>query len=147
MTKAIQKSVEIPASPARVWEVLTQDRHTRNWYAEFSPGSHAQTDWKEGSKAIFTDDSSSGNGLVGIVTESRPGEKLSLEYHSMLVNGREDKEMSERVKGTRESYTLSGDDTHTRLDIYCDMDEEYFDSMSGAWDRALQKIKELAVNG
>lgn len=145
MNKAIKKSVDIPASPARVWDVLTQDQHTRNWYSEFSPGSHAQTDWKEGSKAFFTDDS--GNGLVGIVSESRPGEKLSLEYHSMLMNGSEDNEMSERVKGTRESYTLSGDDSHTRLDVYCDMDEEYFDSMSEAWDRALQKIKELAVKG
>ncbi len=145
MTKAIQKSVEIPASPARVWEVLTRDEHTRDWYSEFSPGSHAQTDWKEGSRAFFTD--GSGSGLVGIVAESRPGEKLSLEYHSMLVDGKEDSAMSERVKGTRESYTLSGNDTHTRLDVYCDMDEEYFDSMSEAWDRALQKIKELAVNG
>jgi len=145
MKKPIVKSVEIPASPARVWDVLTQDRHTREWYSEFSQGTHAQTDWKEGSKALFMDDS--GSGIAGIVTESRPGEKLSLEYHSMLVNGLEDPEMSELVKGTRESYTLSGNGDHTRLEIYCDMDEEHFDSMSAAWDRALQKIKGLATRG
>ena len=33
--KTIKKSIEIKASKEKVWEVLTEDKYTRIWYADF----------------------------------------------------------------------------------------------------------------
>ena len=41
-------------------------------------------------------------------------------------------------------YRLSGENGKTLLSIESDMMEEYFDMMSEAWDRALEKIKAMA---
>lgn len=144
MNKPIEKSIEIGATAARVWDVLTLDKYTRLWYAEFNPGAHAVTDWQQGSKALFMDDK--GSGIAGMVEISRMHEKIALVYHGMIFEGREDYESADAlaVKGMQETYTLHEHNGHTQLDIYSDMDEAYFDSMSEAWDRALNRLKELA---
>ena len=53
-------------------------------------------------------------------------------------------EMIESMKGGHEIYRLSGDNGKTLLSIESDMTEEYFDMMSEAWDRALEKIKAMS---
>ena len=143
-SKTIKKSIDINAPKEKVWDVLLNDKYTRIWYAEFSEGSHAETDWKLGSKAVFTD--GSGCGMVGRIVENKPAEVISVEYEGTIINGVEDyeSEMSKAVKGTRETYKLSEKNGVTHLDISCEMGEEYFDMMSAAWDRALQKIKGFA---
>ena len=142
--KAIIKSVDIKAPKEKVWDVLLNDKFTRIWYAEFSEGSHAETDWTPGSKAIFTDNT--GNGLVGKVVVNKPNEILSVQYQGMMRNGIEDFESDESksVKGGHETYLLSQKDGNTKLSIECDMSEELFESMSKLWDKALQKIKQLS---
>jgi len=87
-TQKNEKSIVINASKRNIWEVLTEDQYTRNWYAEFCTGSHAETDWQVGSKAIFKD--ASGSEMVTKITENKPCEKLSLEYLGLLINGVED---------------------------------------------------------
>lgn len=142
--QTIQKSIAVNASKENVWDVLLQDQFTRTWYAEFSPGSHADTDWQVGSKAIFTDDSK--NGLVGKVITNQPYEVVSVEYQGVLVDGKEDYDSADAqpVKGWKETYRLSEKDGVTQLSIESDMSEAYFESMSLAWEKALQKVKELA---
>jgi hypothetical protein len=97
-----------------------------------------------GSKAMFTDNS--GSGIVGRVVENKPNEVLSLEYEGEVVAGVEEyhSEIAKGVKGSRETYRLSEKGDITSLSIECDMAEQYFDYMSAAWDKALEKIKELA---
>ncbi len=68
--QTIKKSITINAPREKVWEVLLQDKLTRLWYAEFSEGTKAETDWKEGSKVLFTDDT--GSGMVGKVVAVKP---------------------------------------------------------------------------
>lgn len=127
-----------------VWDVLLTDKFTRNWYAEFSEGSHAETDWKVGSKAIFTDNSKCG--LIGTVLINVPFEIISLEFQGMITDGVEDydSKVARDIKGGRETYRLAEEIGQTVLSIECDMGEDVFDSMSSAWERALQKIKTIA---
>jgi hypothetical protein len=141
--KAIKKSVEINAPKEIVWDVLLEDQYTRIWYAEFSEGTHAETDWKVGSKAIFKD--STNSGLIGRIVINKPYEIVSLEYTGMIYNGVEDYEsdIANSLKGGLETYRLSGTDKRTVLSIECDMDDNMIESMSEAWDRALQKMKNL----
>lgn len=142
--QTIKKSIEIAASKEKVWDVLLQDKFTRKWYAEFSAGTHAETDWKVGSNAVFTDDS--GSGLISKVIINKPNEIISMEYTGVVTGGKEDYEsdVAKAIKGGHETYMLSGADSATQLLIESDMGEEYFDVMSAAWDKALQKIKEIS---
>lgn len=142
--KTIRKSIEIDAPKEKIWDVLIQDTYTRDWYAIFSPGSHAITDWQLGSKVIFTDDS--GGGIIGRIIILDPCELLSIEYYGVLTDNKEDFESEEAqiFKGAHETYRLSSKELTILLNIEVDMSDEMFEMMSKSWDEALLKIKNLA---
>ena len=142
--KTIRKSISAGASREDMWKVITEDEYTRAWYAEFSEGTYAATDWKEGSKVVFAD--STGGGLIGRIRINKEKELLAIEYDGVLKEGLEDYEGEDAraVKGYQEIYTLTEKNGSTLLAIECDMADKYFEFMSQAWDRALQKIKELS---
>lgn len=139
----IKKSILLSAPKEIVWDVILNDKFTRIWYAAFSEGSHAQTDWRIGSKAIFTDYSNSG--LIGKIVANEPYEIISIMYQGIVTNGKEDydSEIAKDVLGGLETYRLTEKNGGTHLSIECDMGEDFFESMSMAWDRALEKIKQL----
>jgi len=141
---SLEKSIEIKAPREHVWDVLLQDTFTRIWYAEFSPGTHAQTDWNVGSTVLISD--SSGHGLSSMITANIPLETLSIEHHAVIVNGKENRESSDSKKwrGCTEAYRLSGRDGKTTMTIEQVLPEEYLKLFSVLWDKALRKIKELA---
>jgi uncharacterized protein YndB with AHSA1/START domain len=144
--KTIKNTVHINASKEKVWEVLTKDHYTRQWYAKFKEGSHAVTNWKKGSKALFLDADS--NGMAAKVVENKPAESLILEFTGVVTKGKEDYEsdMARQVFGGHESYRLSEKDGKTQLDTEADMDEGMYDMMAESWKKALQKLVELAEN-
>jgi uncharacterized protein YndB with AHSA1/START domain len=144
-SKKIQKSIDIEAPKTKVWDVLVKDEYNQQWYAEFSAGTKAVTDWKEGSKVLFVD--SSNSGLACTVTVNKPAEELIVEYTGIVNNGVEDTEgeMAKAVKGGKEVYKLSEQNGVTHLVAECDMDEQMYDSMAATWDKAMMKIKELAT--
>lgn len=140
----IKKSISINAPKEKVWEVLLQDHYNRQWFAEFSEGTKAETDWQVGSKVLYTD--ASGSGMIGKIITNRPAETLDVEYEGFVADGQEDytSEGAQALKGGRETYRLSEANGVTQLAIESDMSAEWFEQMSLAWDRALQKIKELS---
>ncbi len=142
--KTIEKEILLNAPKEKVWDVLQNDKYTRIWHGEFSEGAHAETDWKVGSRAKFTD--KTGDGLLGKIVANTPYKILSIEYEGMIMNGVESFDSKEvmDIKGGRETYVLSEKNKSTSLSVSCDMAIEYFEMMSEAWDRALQKIKELS---
>ncbi len=145
-TVLISKSVHIDAPADIVWKVLLDDEFLRIWYTEFSPGAHAETDWQQGSKVIFTDDT--GAGLIGRVARNEPERLIDIEFTGILNNGQEDFESEEAVamKGAHEIYRLSATDRHTHLSIETDMTENMAEMISDSWERALQRVKDLAEN-
>jgi uncharacterized protein YndB with AHSA1/START domain len=142
--RSIQKSIDISAPKEIVWDVLLQDKFTRLWYAAFSEGARAETDWQVGSKAVFTDNS--GSGLIGTIVANQPFEWLSVEYHGLVNDGVEEYESVEaqQMKGTRESYRLEEKGGVTRLSIESEVSEGLFQTMSKAWEKALLQIKDLS---
>lgn len=142
--KRIEKSIDINAPREKVWEVLLEDKYLRIWCAEFMPGTYAVTDWKVGSRVTFQD--SNNSGLISKIIVNEPNEVISMEHQGMIMNGVDDYESKDAksVKGALETYRLSEKDGGTHLEIECDMDERMFDEMASAWDRALQKVKELS---
>lgn len=146
-TRTIKQSIEIAAPRERVWDVLLQDETYRQWTSELMEGSYAETDWQAGSKALFLDPAR--NGMIGrIVTSDRP-QVIDIEYDGTMVAGQEDYDSHEaqEIKGGRETYRLSEHDGTTKLDVQSDMGEAYYEEMSQAWVRALDKVKALAEAG
>ena len=142
--QTIRKAIEINASTEKVWEVLIADSYNRIWFAEFSEGTFAETDWQVGSKAVFTDHSNTG--IIGKIMVNEPRQALVVEYTGIVKDGTEDYESegAQSVIGSYESYFLTDKNGSTHLAIEADMGPKYFDMMSNAWQRALEKIKELA---
>lgn len=142
--RTISKSIFIKASASKVWDVLTQDRYTRDWYTSFGPGVYAITDWQPGSKVLFVDNAQ--NGMAALVAASEPARLLDIEYTGIVKNGVEDLTSDEarQLKGGRETYRLSPEEGGTRLDITSDMDESMFEMMSGLWEKAFERMKVLA---
>lgn len=142
--QTIKREIDINASKEKVWNVLLDDTFTRAWYKEFSEGTHVETDWEVGSKAVFTDNT--GDGLISSVIANKPAELLSMQFEGMVKNGVEDYESAgaKALKGGFETYRLSERNGVTHLAITSDTGADYFEFMAAAWDKALQKIKELS---
>src|SRR4030095_5360845 len=137
-------SIKINAPREKVWNVLIGGKTYPEWAAAFAPGSQAETDWKEGSKALFTD--GKGNGMVSEIEQNRPTEFLSIKHLGMVKDGVEDL-TSDKVKewaGAMENYTLKETNGATELKVDMDTGEEYKGYFSKTWPKALNKVKELS---
>lgn len=144
--ESIKKTLALKASKEKVWEVLTKDEYTRQWYSEFSEGSYALSDWKEGDKITFLD--KNGSGIIGVISILQPYEQIEFSYNGVLNKGIEDFESEEAVavKGFKETYWLEEKNGETTLHIESEMNEEYVQMMGESWDRALKVLKGLAEN-
>lgn len=142
--QTIEKTIKINAPKEKVYDMIVRNDLNQIWFAEFCEGSTAQTDWQEGSKAIFTD--ANGDGIVGRIIENRPYETISILYSGHMKKGVEDYDSPEAKtsNGAREIYKISETDGVTELQIRCDTTEQYYQMMLDMWDKALEKLKETA---
>ena len=142
----INFSTTINAPKERVWKTLWDDATYRQWTSVFSPGSHAETDWKEGSKVLFLD--GKGSGMVSKIEASRPNEFMSFLHLGEVKDGVEDTE-SEKVKawaGAHENYTLKEENGITELTVDMDINDEYKDMFMNIFPKALEQVKSLSEN-
>ena len=140
----LQFSTKINAPKEKVWKTLWEDATYRKWTSVFSPGSHADSDWKEGSKILFLD--GNGAGMVSKIETNRPNEFMSFKHLGEVKNGVEDIE-SDKVKGwagATENYTLKEADGLTELWVEMDMNEEYKEMFMGIFPKALEQVKVLS---
>ncbi|MCS3798680.1 SRPBCC domain-containing protein [Niastella sp. OAS944] len=136
--------IAIDAPREKVWNVLWADDSYPTWTAPFAEGSQAITDWKKGSKVLFTD--GKGSGMVSKIDESVPNEFMSFLHLGMVKDGVEDT-TSDEVKawaGAHENYTLKEAQGKTELEVEIDIDENHKEYFVDTFPRALQKVKELA---
>ena len=139
-------TIHIDAPRKTVWNTMLDDETYRQWTSVFAEGSHAETDWQEGSRALFL--SPEGDGMVSRIAKNIPHEYLSIEHLGMIENGVEDTE-SEKVKqwqGVHENYTLTeaGGGTDVLIELEIDEQSEYKDMFEETWPKALEKLKEIA---
>lgn len=138
--------IEINASREKVWNILLGKDSYSVWTAPFCEGgtSTAETDWKKGSKVIFSDGGNSG--MVSKIAENVPNEFISIKHLGMVKDGVEDYDSDEVKKwgDAYENYTLQEIDGKTLLLIELDIAEDWKGFMSASWPKALQIVKELA---
>ena len=143
----MQFKIDIQAPKEKVWETLWNDSTYRQWTAPFAEGSRAETDWKEGSKVLFTD--GKGSGMVSVIEQKKPNEFMSFKHLGTVVDGVEDldNEKNKPWAGALENYTLKPMDGKTELSVDMDfsgLSPEMTNYFEQAWPKALDKLKEVA---
>jgi Activator of Hsp90 ATPase homolog 1-like protein len=137
-------SVDINAPKEKVWDTLWAKGKYETWTAIFSEGSTVETDWKEGSKVLFTD--GKGSGMVSKIAANKPNEYMSFEHLGELKDGVEDT-TSEKVKqwqGATENYTLTENNGGTKLEVDMAITSDFKDYFEKTWPKAIEAIKTLA---
>lgn len=140
----INFSTKINATKEKVWKILWDDETYRKWTSVFTPGSYAESDWKEGSKILFLD--GNGSGMVSKIETNRPNEFMSFKHLGEVKNGVEDTE-SDKVKGwagAHENYTLKQVNGITELSVDIDMNDEYKEMFMKIFPKALEQVKILS---
>ncbi len=138
--KKLSFSTHISASKEQVWNTLWNDATYRQWTAAFHEGSHAESDWQEGSKILFL--GPNGDGMTSRIARLIPNEFMSFEHLGEIKNGEED--FSQNWAGAFENYTLRESDDATDLLVELDIDDKHEAMFQGMFPTALQKVKELA---
>jgi uncharacterized protein YndB with AHSA1/START domain len=143
MTK-LTFSTTINAPKELVWRTMLEDETYRKWTSAFQEGSHAVTDWKPGSKALFL--APDGSGMVSRIAEHRPNEYLSLEHLGLVKDGVEDTTSAEAGEwaGARENYTLRENAGAVTLTIEMDTADDHKQYFEDTWPKALAALKDLS---
>ncbi len=134
----VDKTIEINASPSRVWEVLTKREYARQWATEFNGGSpfYIESDWQNGSPVFWKD--ADGKVIVeGNVTALEPEKLLRFTVFDVCS------EKPPVTEGDGITYQLSEKNGKTILhvlqgDFSAIADgEKYRDLSADVWDRVL----------
>lgn len=139
--------IQINAPVEKVYRTMLDKNTFKEWTAEFSPGSHYQGSWEEGSKILFLGPDENGNlgGMVSRIKENDPPRFVSIEHLGIFHDGREITSGPE-VKpwaGALENYSLKEEDGGTRLSVRLDTPPSHNDYFAESWPRALRKLKNI----
>lgn len=139
--KKIIFNIEIKASAENVWKALWEDKLYRDWTKVFSEGSHAITDWQQGSKVLFLD--GTGNGMYSTIKVCKPYEQMSIEHIGHVKDGKELPLEGVALKwtGALEEYFLTSLETGTALKVHLDSDEEFENYFQNTFPKALEILK------
>jgi len=141
----LEYTVNIDASPQKVWETMLGADTYLVWASAGWPGSSFQGDWSEGSKMRFGGEE--GGGTVAQITTSQPYEKIEATHVALIgEDGREDRD-SEFAKGwvgSTEGYEFVKKNGGTKLIVRIGTQPEWRGMFDEGWPVALQALKELA---
>ncbi|MBK7882989.1 MAG: SRPBCC domain-containing protein [Chitinophagaceae bacterium] len=142
--KTLHFEININATKEKVWDILWNDATYTKWTSVFCEGSHAISDWKEGSKILFLDGKK--DGMFSTIAALVPNELMSIKHLGMVKNGKEmemDKE-TESWSGAKEIYTLKEAKNNIKLLVDVDITEDHAKFFNEAFPKGLQKVKELS---
>ena len=134
----IHFETSIQAPKELVWKTLWDDNTYREWTSVFSPGSYAESDWKEGSPIRFL--TPGGNGMFGIIRKRVDNEEMVFEHQGEI---REGKEEPKPWAGATEAYQLSEAGGVTTIHASMDTDPEFEAYFKETFPKAMQKLKEM----
>lgn len=132
-------NIEINASKQTVWDTLWNDTTYRQWTSVFAPGSHAVSDWKEGSKIKFLGDNE--DGMHSIIEKNIVYEQMSFKHLGEIKNGIETISV---WSGAMEEYFLKEKNGITNLTIEIDISPEFEDYFSETFPKAIELIKQIS---
>jgi uncharacterized protein YndB with AHSA1/START domain len=138
--KRLHFSTAINAPRHAVWKVLWDDLSFRDWTSAFAEGSHAISDWHEGSPIQFL--APGGTGMSAVIETKRPNELMSFRHIAEIKDGKE--QPPAEWSGALETYRLEERDGSTTLSVELDAADEYREMFETTFPKALARVKTLA---
>lgn len=139
-------TVQIAASPARVWETMLADATYRQWTTPFCEGSYYEGSWAEGAQIRFL--SPEGGGMQAEIAANRLHSFISI-HHLGVIPGHAGADSAEAGgapddwKDAYENYHFRAVDGGTELRIDTDANDAFRDYLQAAWPRALAALKAI----
>ena len=141
-TLKFQSSIEAPASV--VWQILWDPTTYPKWTAPFGEGSHAVSDWKEGSTVLFLGPGGS-EGIQAVIDKLEPNRLMRFRHIGAVRDGKPSTDESDKEwAGAIEQYELSEANRQTVLDVSVQTTERFTDYMAKAFPDGIQIVKKLA---
>lgn len=140
--KTVTYTIEINATPERVWHALWDDTNYEAWVLSFGQEAMAVSEWTEGSKVHFI--SPTGDGICSIIRELTPYQLIRFEHQCSIKNNLEITDTEESWQGSIESYTLEEINGKTVVHVSLDTLENYVDFFDTTFPKALEVVKKIA---
>jgi uncharacterized protein YndB with AHSA1/START domain len=139
--------IHIHASPEKVFNIMLDKNHYKEWASVFNQASRYEGSWKKGSEIRFLGTDREGNtgGMISRVADYVPGQFVSIEHLGIIQEGNEITSGPE-VKnwaGTTENYSFAKHENGTLLTIDADVNEDFKDYFIDTWPKALNKLKTI----
>ncbi len=134
-------SIKINAPKEKVWDSLWNETTYKKWTAAFSEGSHAVSDWNEGSKILFLD--AKGNGMFSIIDKKIPNQQMTFKHLGDVKNGIE---VNSDWAEAKENYVLSENSGVTELNVSIDSNQEFQIYFESTFPKALEFVKQISEN-
>ncbi len=149
VSKVMEKTefkVTINAPLEKVWYSLWDQDNYNAWTSVFCEGSHAISDWEEGSKVHFL--SPGGEGMSSLIEECKLFKVMSFKHITGLKNF-EEQPIDEKTKewsGCIERYELSESNGQTSVLVIIDISEPHIAYFKETFPKGLQIVKDIAEN-
>jgi uncharacterized protein YndB with AHSA1/START domain len=142
--KTLSFTTSIHAPRKKVWRILWDDASYRKWTSAFSEGSHAISDWKEGSDVQFV--GPNGDGMFSTIAKLIPEEMMSFKHLGTLKDGvpQQENDETQSWAGAMENYILKEKDGNTELAVSIDVTDDFENYFQETFPKALEKVKELS---
>lgn len=134
-------TIEVNASPQKVWNVLWSESSYQQWTAVFDEGSRAISDWEEGGEILFVN--ADGNGMYSKIEKKTTPSEMSFLHLGEIKDG------VRRVTewgNAYERYFLTVKNGGTELRLTLDSVPEFVDFFQKTFPKALAVVKELSEN-
>ncbi|TVZ60200.1 hypothetical protein NA63_2750 [Flavobacteriaceae bacterium MAR_2010_105] len=149
--KKLQFKIDIKASAEKVYHIMLGIENIttyEQWTSEFNPTSTYKGSWDKGSKIYFigTNENGKRGGMVSEIADNIPYQFVSIRHYGILDGENEIIEGPEVEKwaGTLETYGFHETKDVTTVTVESEVTEDYLDYFNTTWEKALNKLKELA---
>jgi len=113
--KKLTFDIRINAPKEKVWQVLWADKTYRQWTSAFTEGSHAKSDWQQGSRIEFLD--GKGNGMFSVIDKKIDNIQMKFKHLGEIKNGTD---VKSGWGEAFENYLLSESNGQTELKVELD---------------------------
>ncbi len=132
-------SAEINAPAKKVWQILWDDQSYRQWTSVFMEGSHAKSDWQEGSKIQFL--TPKGDGMYSVIYRKVENREMVFKHLGEVKDG---VEVPADWGEAFESYFLTENGGNTGLRVELNTTEDFQQYFTDTFPKALNLVKQLA---
>ena len=139
--KKVHFQIEINCPKEKVFSIMLDKEHYREWTALFNPTSHYEGTWEEGSKIVFLGETEDGEktGMRSQIEKFEPNKVISIKHLGMFEKGKETPFEQELY----EIYYFEEKAGSALLKVEMDTEDAWIEYFGKAWPKALQKLKEV----